>query len=203
MQKFSEEVKGFIKEHVTGLSNSELTDLVNKTFGLNFKVSQISGFKKNNKLRSGLDCRFKKGQVSINKGKRGIHVPGTEKTWFRKGSTPHNHKPIGSERVENRQGYTLVKVAEPNVWRAKHKIIYEAEHGPLSKGQLVIFLDGDRTNLSLDNLKAISKAESLMLTRRNLRFDDAELTRTATIIAKIKVESYKRKRGLSQEAENE
>lgn len=52
--KYTKEQKEFIAENCAGLTSVELTDLVNKTFNLNMKLSQIRSYKTNNKLRSGL-----------------------------------------------------------------------------------------------------------------------------------------------------
>lgn len=30
---------------------------------------------------------------------------------------PSNHKPVGSERIDSKDGYVLIKVAEPRTWK--------------------------------------------------------------------------------------
>ena len=191
---FSTEMQSFIKDHSRGLTAIELTDLLNERFSSSFKVSQIRTYKKNHNITSGIDAKFAKGNVPPNKGRKGYYSPGAEKGWFKPGSTPHNHKPVGSERVDSRDGYTLIKIAEPNVWELKHKIIYEGAHGKVPDGHVITFLDGDKTNLALENLQLVTMAERLMLTKSNLRFEDAELTKTGILIAKVKCAKYSLKR---------
>lgn len=120
----------------------------------------------------GAAFRFKKGQTSHNKGQRGYSPPGCEKGWFTKGA--RNGKaaqlwmPIGSERLID--GFLYVKVAEvPNVaytvnWKAVHVLLWEQKNGPVPKGHCLRFVDGDRSNITLENLRLTSRVE---LMRRN------------------------------------
>ena len=106
--------------------------------------------------------RFKKGHVPSNKGKK---MPAEiyakcSATMFKKGDMPHTYRPVGSERV-NVDGYVEVKVADPNKWKLKHRVIWEEAHGPIPKGHNVQFRDGNGQNLSLDNLYLISRADQM------------------------------------------
>lgn len=71
---------------------------------------------------------------------------------FKKGSRPWNTKAVGSERVSG-SGFTLVKVAQPDCWRLKHLVLWEKAYGPLPDGCKIAFIDGDRQNVCLENLK--------------------------------------------------
>ncbi len=190
--KYTQKQAEFIKENVKGIGNTELTKMLNSYFKLNLKVSQIVSFKHNHKLNSGLNGQFNKGHVPSNKGKKGIYAKGAEKTWFKKGHRPMNHRTLGSERI-NAYGYTEVKVAEPNKWRLKHQVIWENKNGPIPEGHAVIFGDGDPNNLDFNNLILVSRQQLLILNRNNLIQKDADLTRTAVIIADIYQKISKRK----------
>ena len=64
-------------------------------------------------------------------------------TMFKAGNIPNNYRPIGSERIDC-DGYVMVKVADPNSWRLKQRVLYEQYHGvKLEKSDVVLFLDGD------------------------------------------------------------
>lgn len=106
--------------------------------------------------------RFKKGHIPVNKGKQmPKHVyEKAQATMFRKGHIPVNHKPVGHERV-NKYGYIDIKIAEPNKFVLKHRLIWEQAHGPIPKGYNVQFRDGNRQNCTLDNLYLISRLEQL------------------------------------------
>lgn len=112
--------------------------------------------------------RFRKGSIPPNKGKRmspELYAK-CAPTMFKKGHTPGNHKPVGSERV-NVDGYIERKVAEPNKWECKHRIIWKQAHGDIPKGYNIQFKDGNPLNCILENLYIISRAEQ-MQTRNSL-----------------------------------
>ncbi|NHL36657.1 HNH endonuclease [Clostridium botulinum] len=190
-QYTKEQIK-FITKNVKGRSNRELTEMFNNNFGLDLKISQIKSFKKNHKLDSGLNGRFKPGHIPFNKGIKGVYAKGCEKTWFKKGSTPINHRPVGSERITV-DGYTEIKVEEPNKWRLKQQLIWEKYNGPVPKGYVVIFGDGNQHNFNPDNLILVSRQQLLILNRNKLIQKDADLTRTAIIIADLHQKISQRK----------
>ena len=182
--KFIEAQANFIRKNVKGIGNVELTQLFNSHFKLNLKLTQIKAFKKNHKLGSGLDGRFKTGQVSFNKGLKGIWFEGSEQSWFKKGHIPVNHRAVGSERVTV-DDYTEVKVAEPNKWRLKQRVIWEKCNGDIPKGHVIIFGDGDRHNLDIGNLILVSRQQLSILNKNKLIQNDVDLTRTGIIIADL------------------
>ncbi len=190
---FPKEIQDFIALNYKGIYTRELTDKVNSRFGTDYKPSQLDSYKGNHKLKSGVDGQFKKGHISHNKGKKGCPA-GSEKGWFKKGHVSANKLPVGSERIDSKDGYLVVKVAEPNKWELKHRVIWERCNGPIPRGHIVIFLDGDITNLDINNLACISKSETLTLNRKGLRYDDAKLTETGILIAKVIQAGNKKKR---------
>lgn len=124
---------------------------------------------------------FKKGQQSWNKGKKGYM--GANVTSFKKGNKPHNHKPIGSTR-HDKDGYLVIKVAEPNKWKFLHRHIWEQAHGKIEKGFNVIFKDGNKLNTELFNLEVISKVENMQ--RNNINRYPEEIVATIRTITKLK-----------------
>lgn len=63
-------------------------------------------------------------------------------------------RPLGSE--QQKKGYVLIKVAQPNVWMQKSRWCYEKYHEcKLPKNTVILFLDGDNKNFSEDNLYAV------------------------------------------------
>ncbi len=186
--KYTDEQREFITMNYIGKGNAELTEMFNTKFDLELKTSQIKAYKNRYNLNSGLDGRFKPGAVPANKGKKGIRIKGTEKTWFKKGSKPPNWVPIGSERI-SKDGYIQIKIQEgqfQNNWRGKHILIWEDHNGPLPKSHAIIFGDGDKRNFSLDNLVLVSRAQLVKLNQYGLIQKDADLTRTALIIVDLK-----------------
>lgn len=199
MKLFTEEMRQFLINNLEGIKNAELAEMINRKFGVNLAVDQIKSYKARHHLSSGLDGRFKKGCIPHNKGKKGIIYPGSEKGWFPKGNTPKNHRPVGSERI-NVEGYIEIKVAEPNKWEYKHVEIWESVNGKVPKSHVVIFLDGDRLNTDISNLKLIARKELLIMNRYGLFQDDAELTETAANLAKVIDAKHKARHRIKQEA---
>lgn len=188
MHKFTDEQINYIRKIASGRYVSEITEMFNKHFNLNLKVSQIVSCKHNHNIASGIDCRFQKGMIPANKGKKGSMSPDQYKkcaaTMFKKGNIPQNHRPVGSERID-RDGYVLIKVEEPNKWKPKHRVLWENANGPIPKKHRLIFADGNRQNITLDNLILVSYAESFIMNQRKLFSENGEHTKTGAIIAKV------------------
>jgi len=190
---WTDEEKRYLKKITPGHHYKEIQDLMNEKCELNFTLSQIKGAISRYKLNTGFSGCFEKGNIPFNRGMKGICAKGSEKTWFKKGQSPVNHRPIGSERIDV-DGYTLVKVAEPNKWRLKQQIVWKEHCGVIPKGYVLIFADGDKTNFEIRNLLLVSREKLLMMNRNNLIQADAELTKTGTIIADVLIKISERKR---------
>jgi hypothetical protein len=121
----------------------------------------------------GAPFRFPKGHVPANKGlRRKGWAPGRMaetqfKPGVRQGVAVKLYKPIGTERV-SKDGYRERKVNDDlplqRRWRAVHLIVWEAANGPVPKGHAIIFKNGDKTDIRLENLLCISRADNM---RRN------------------------------------
>lgn len=201
MHRYSEEQKKFIIDNNYGKYSKELADMFNKQFNTNITAKEIKSFRENHKLNSGLTGQFKKGQVSHNKGKKQIEymskegIERTKATRFKKGNIPQNYRPVGSERI-TKNGYIEVKVADPNKWETKNKVIYKKYFGDIPKGHKVIYADGNKLNNEPDNLILVSCSELLIANRKHLIYDNKELTESGILISKVidKVNKVKNER---------
>ena len=191
--KWSDEEKEYLKKITPGHHYIEIANMMNKKFNREFTVDTIKNAIGRYKLNTGFNGRFKKGNVPHNKGKKGLYYKGCEKTWFKKGQVSINHKPVGSERIDV-DGYTLIKVSEPNVWKLKHRVVWEKANGPIPKNYTVIFLDGDKSNTDINNLALVSRNELLIINQRGLLKKDKELSKVGINIAKLQSKINKRKR---------
>lgn len=191
---FPPEIAQFIKENVAGKYNKDLTELVNKKFGTNYTIKQIDHYKTNHKIFSGLTGYFEKGHVPKNKGKK-MNPEQYKKcagTMFKKGNVPHNHRPVGSERV-GKDGYMQVKVADPNKWKQKHVVIYEEHYGSIPKGNKVIFLDRNIRNFNIENLACVTSAELVRLNQNHRISEFPEVTKAGIALEKYR-ETIRQKR---------
>lgn len=182
---FPKEVTDFISQNNYGKSAIEIMELVNNVFKTDYKINQIKAFRKNHKLISGISGQYTRGHVPWSKGKKGLHFPGAEKTWFKKGQLPLNHKEIGTEIIDN-NGYHKIKIGEPNVWKFKHIIVWEEHNGKVPEGCNIIFSDGNKDNCDISNLMCITRAENAIMNNQGLHSESVELTKTGLVIAKLK-----------------
>lgn len=200
MIRYTQEQREFLIANNYMTPAKELAKMFNNEFGTNITTTNIKTFRSNNHLNSGLTGRFEKGHISDNKGKKWdefMSKKGQEKsrqTTFKKNNIPHNHKPIGYERV-NIDGYIEIKVEEPNTFKLKHRIVYEQLKGPIPDGYNVVFADGDKSNLESDNLILVTKSEMLVMNRKGLFKKNKDLTKTGHLIAKVIDKQNKLKRG--------
>lgn len=104
--------------------------------------------------------RFAPGLVPWNKGLKGFDAGGrSAETRFKKGerrgAAAHNWVPIGSERVTE-DGYLQRKITDtgysPRDWKSVHIILWEKHHGPVPPDHVVVFENGDKTKIEIDNL---------------------------------------------------
>jgi len=115
--------------------------------------------------------RFKPGLTPWNKGQKhpstGRAIDTQFKPGTRSGKALENYQPIGAERL-SKDGYLERKIHDGRPfqrrWRAVHLLEWEAINGPLPAGHAVVFRDGNKRNIALDNLELVTRAE---LMRRN------------------------------------
>jgi hypothetical protein len=116
----------------------------------------------------GARFRFPKGHVPANKGlRRPGWSPGRmHETQFKKGVRQgvavRLYKPIGTERI-SKDGYLERKVNDglplQARWRAVHRLVWEAAHGPVPKGHALVFKNSDRRDIRLENLELIHRRD--------------------------------------------
>ena len=180
--KWTDEEKEYLASIVKGSTYEEITKQMNDKFEYNFSKEQIKGMMYRNKLTTGTVGYFKKGSTPWNKGLKGYM--GANKTSFKKGTIPPQYRPVGSERI-TKDGYIEIKVEDPNKWELKHRVIWEQHNGEIPKGYAIIFADGDKSNLDIDNLLLVSRKQLLFMNRNNLRSENKEFTKVGVNIANV------------------
>ncbi len=108
--------------------------------------------------------RFNKGHIPWNKGKHHASTGNSLKTQFKKGQKPKNHRPVGSTRI-TKDGYIEIKIAEGmRQWRLLHREVWKKHHGSYpTKGQALIFIDGNKRNCDILNLRLVSRTELMSI----------------------------------------
>lgn len=111
---------------------------------------------------------FKAGQPSHNKGKKVSPevIERIKHTFFKKGHVPHNTKEkngvISIRKDRNGYEYKWVRVSKNN-WQLLHRVLWEKANGPIPKGHIVRFKDGDSMNCVIENLELISMKKNAIL----------------------------------------
>ena len=155
---------------------------------LNNKPVQFDG------IRGG-GTRFQAGHQTWNKGINFQSGGRSAETQFKKGrpaNEARNYVPLGSLRV-CADGYLERKLTDdPSIsparrWVAVHRIVWEAAHGPIAAGKIVVFKCGMKTSreadISAERLDCITRAENAY--RNHPRNRDPELGRLVQLKGQI------------------
>ena len=149
-------------------TNAEIAKMLNVTESsvsvqaFKLRLFKTEDFHKRMRQRT----QFQKGRTPENKGKKWDAFmskngqEGSRKTTFKKGNIPPNHKEVGYERM-TRDGYIEVKVSEPNMFKLKHRLIWEQHNGKIPHGCNIQFHDNNRLNCNIENLYIISRREQI------------------------------------------
>lgn len=193
--KYTDTEKAFMEQFVPGHSYCEIQKAFIKKFNWNISINQIKGYIGNHKLNTGRTGYFEKGHVPANKG---MKMPAevyekAKNTMFKKGHAPNNYRPVGSERI-NKDGYIEIKIKDPKTWMLKHHFVWQQAHGEIPKDSVIIFKDGDKQNVALDNLILVKKSINAVLNQTGLYKNTGETKETAIKIAELRKELTKAKK---------
>lgn len=175
-------------------------------------LGALNGLCKRKGWMTGRNGCFGKGSIPHNKGKpcpegRGGRHPNARRTQFGKGHLPHNTRHLGYERVDPKDGYIYLSVAETNPHTGyerrfvlKHKWLWERANGPVPEGHALKCLDGNRQNTDPSNWEAVPRALLPRLAggnryRRVVAFDDAAPELRPAILTIAKLEHAAKERG--------
>jgi len=114
--------------------------------------------------------QFAKGHQSWNKGTHFDAGGRSVDTRFGKGHKPMNTVPIGTI-ITDGDGYQKQKIRENAPrgmtrfnWRFCHLLLWEQHHGPVPAHHNVVFVNGNKADLRIENLELITRQEQM---RRN------------------------------------
>lgn len=192
------EWREWMADYIPGHSERETIAAFKERWGVELRVSQVANFKTRFGIKSGtVGGRFVKGQEPSNKGRPISEwmtpeaIERTKATRFKKNGIPRNTRPMGFERV-NVDGYIEVKVRErpdaehKSCFDLKHRLVYERAHGvKLTSDDVIVFLDGDKSNCDPSNLARLSHAEHAKMTTYKLTYSDRETFETALNIMRL------------------
>ena len=133
-QHYTEEQIDWIKDNHEGITRTELTERFNVKFAANRSLRAIISF------CSRHDILLSREYINDRQSR-------------------HYSKPIGYEYLSADNGIIKVNVGFKK-YAFKHRLVYEQHHNvKLSKNDVIIFIDGDKTNYDISNLRRLSKSE--------------------------------------------
>lgn len=120
----------------------------------------------------GQASQFKPGQQPWNAGTS--YRPGGRcaETQFKPGNQPHTTLPVGAYRIVTHHSgaqhlerkTSEAKGANHKRWTPVARLVWEAAHGPVPPGHIVVFKPGQRTlvleHITLDRLECITRAQN-------------------------------------------
>ena len=169
---YSQEEAEYLVSIFDGRYCNEIIELYKEKFNKDITKKELYAFKRSHNVKNGVEGKFQKG-----------------------GFNPCPPSPIGHERISYKNGLKRVriKVAE-NKWVEKSRYIYEQHYGKIPKNCNIVFLDGNRDNYDINNLKCITKAQHRFIAGNCLYFQDKELNNTSILVAEMKEKIAKKEK---------
>ena len=119
---------------------------------------------------------FVKGHPSWNKGKRFEPGGRSAETRFKPGNKPHTWRPVGHERITP-DGYRERKIADTGCTRRDyvglHVLLWREHRGDVPEGCAIVFINGDKTDIRIDNLECVTRRELMRRNSVHTRYPEA------------------------------
>jgi hypothetical protein len=203
---------------IAGAFGMKLCTIYNRaaTLGLKKSLACVAAVARDRtrKLQAaGVIPRYPKGHVPANKGlRRPGYAPGRMgETQFKKGRPAHearNYVPIGTEKYDVKRKNVVRKVTDDprlfptNRWRPVSVLVWEAAHGKVKKGHIIVFKPGMKTlvssDITADKLEQITLAENM---RRNTVHNlPPELKEAVYAVGTLKATVTRKRKKLAKQA---
>ncbi len=195
---FSPDEVAWLRKTYKELPIDKLAAAFEIAHGRSAKLSQFRAFFKNHGITCGRTGQFEKGHAPVNKGTKGFMKANSGT--FRKGHVNVRTNPIGTERV-SKDGYIEIKVAEANPYttcqtryKQKHVWLWEQTKGPVPKGHVVAFADGDPMHCVIENLVLLTRNELARLNQQHFKEIPCELKPSVLALTKLRVKVFEREK---------
>lgn len=162
--KYTKEFEDFVRENISKYTKEDFISLLEKRYKI--KMSKTA-----------LKCYIKRHEIE------GRYTD--YKEYMVRSTAKHK---IGAERM-TKDGI-IVKVAQPNVWRRKSRVMYEKYHNcKLTDNDYILFLNGNRNDFSKENLFKSTNQEKCYLHNWGTSSKNRELTKTGILSARLYIKS--------------
>lgn len=121
------------------------------------KLSNLTGDQISENFNNKFNLNISKQRLLHTISRHKLNVKAINPYRFKKGHQSFNTLPIYSEKI-NKRGDIFIKLPGlKSHWVLKHRYLYETHYNiKLDVKDRIIFLDGNKHNLSIDNLRIIS-----------------------------------------------
>lgn len=166
---YTDEENNWLRENIALYDYPTLTMLFNKRFNRNLK-SVSDHCTKYLHIHRGVHYSFEKGKRMCN-----TTVPiGFESwdgrfLWLKISDDPRDYSQLKNPSSK----------AYNHNWVKKDTYVWEQHNGPIPKGHILIHLNKNRQDCSIENLYCTTRKIGLLLSKNNWHTEDAELTLTA------------------------
>ncbi|WP_148263133.1 HNH endonuclease signature motif containing protein [Vibrio sp. EJY3] len=191
---YSEEMKAFMAEHYANAPIKDWLDEFNNKFNCSVNKKTMYGSLKRYQFKAGRTGYFVKGQQPHNKGKpmpaRGKSI----ETQFGgvRSNKKDDEKPLGSTRVDVKDGYLLVKVRMgTNAYELAHRVLWESVHGKIPDGHVIRFYDNSPEKIkspTIENLFIVGRAVHARLNKMDWKNTPLSIRETKVLIARLEQE---------------
>lgn len=160
--KYDKQFEDFVRENAIKYNREELRQLVQKEYNIVISKDSFRRYLNRHKIES-------------------IHVI--------KSNVRNIYKcPVGTERITS-EG-TFIKVAQPDVWRRKSRVMYEKYHNcRLKDDDYIVFLNRDNTDFRKGNLMRSSRKEIAYLHNNKTFSSNPKLTELGLLSAKLMIKA--------------
>ena len=162
--KYDKQFEDFVRANISKYTKEDFISLVEKTYKIKFSKMALKCYLRRHNIKERY-TDFKENMIR-----------GTQK-----------HQ-IGAERMTKDGLY--VKVAQPNVWRKKTRVMYEKYHNcKLSKKDYVLFLNQDHNDYSKENLILSTNQEKCYLHNWGTFSKNPRLTEIGILSARLAIKA--------------
>lgn len=141
----------------------------------------------------GKKTRFQAGHATWNKGMHYVAGGKSAETRFKAGNRPHSWNPIGHTRIRS-DGYMERKTADTGCTRRDyvviHHLIWRMHGRTIPPGHTLVFRDGDKANLDINNFELITRAE--LMARNTVHRLPKEAARAVQMLGALRRQINKR-----------
>lgn len=164
--RYTKEFEDFIRENISKYTREDLRLLLEDKF--NIKLSSDA-------LRRYLNRKHIKERY-IDYAKHNVRNNSVYKC------------PVGAEQI-TKEG-VFIKIAQPDVWRRKSRVMYEKYHNcKLKDDEYIVFLNQNNQDFSKENLIKSSRREIAHLHNNKTFSSDPELTKLGLLAAKLMIKT--------------